>query len=155
MSVCSTSPAMARTSTSRDSGSWSLHVRLWSWSCHCGVHQTSLSSWIWLVVAFSSPTGFFFCFLGGGACSTIQSPPLLFLFFFFFLFLKSRLARTHLFHFSGQDQSTVAQQAETTVAECSLASCVRARFLVSSHTTPGQQHNQPTPTLLDQGRMRV
>ena len=37
---------------------------------------------------------------------------------------KWRSARTHQFHFLGQDQSTVAQQAETTVAECSLMSCM-------------------------------
>ena len=41
-------------------------------------------------------------------------------FFFFFFFIKWRLARAHLFHSLGQDRSTVAQQAETTVAECSL-----------------------------------
>ena len=38
--------------------------------------------------------------------------------------LKWGLARrAHYFHFLGQDQSTVAQRAETTVAECSLTSC--------------------------------
>ena len=45
-------------------------------------------------------------------------------FFFFFFFLKLRLARAHYFHSLSQDQSTVAQQAETTVAECSLTSFV-------------------------------
>ena len=44
-------------------------------------------------------------------------------FFFLFFFCKCRLAHTHLFHSLGQDQSTVAQQAETTVTKCSLASC--------------------------------
>ena len=35
---------------------------------------------------------------------------------------------THQFHFLGRDQSTVAQRAETTVAESSLMSCVWACF---------------------------
>ena len=40
-----------------------------------------------------------------------------------------RSACAHQFHFfSGQDQSTVAQRAEMTVAECSLTSCVWTRF---------------------------
>ena len=43
----------------------------------------------------------------------------------------------------GQDQSTVAQWAETTVAESSLTSCVWAHFLIGSHTVPGQQHGSP------------
>ena len=34
--------------------------------------------------------------------------------------LKWRFDRAHLFHPLGQDQSTVAQRAETTVTECSL-----------------------------------
>ena len=37
-----------------------------------------------------------------------------------FFFLKWRLARAHKFHSLGQDQSTVAQRAETTVTEFSL-----------------------------------
>ena len=37
------------------------------------------------------------------------------------------------------------------MTECSLTSCVRARFLISSHTKPGQWHSQPTPTSLGQG----
>ena len=45
-------------------------------------------------------------------------------FLFFLFFLKLRLARAHYFHSLSQDQSTVAQQAETTVAECSLTSFV-------------------------------
>ena len=66
-------------------------------------------------------------------------------------FLKWRSAGTHQFHFSGQDQSTVAQWAETTVADCSLTSCMWACFLIDSHTMPGQPHSQPTPTLLGKG----
>ena len=50
-----------------------------------------------------------------------------------------------------QDQSTVAQRAEMTVTECSLTSCVLARFLIDSHTLPGQRHSQPTPTSMGQG----
>ena len=48
----------------------------------------------------------------------------IYLFILFFIFLKWRLARAHQFHSFCQDQSTVAQRAETTVAECSLTSCV-------------------------------
>ena len=40
----------------------------------------------------------------------------------------------------------MARRAETTAAECSLTSCVWVRFLIGSHTTPGQRHSQPTPT---------
>ena len=36
-------------------------------------------------------------------------------------------------------------RAETTVAECSLTSCVWARFLIDSLSMPGQRHSQPTP----------
>ena len=64
----------------------------------------------------------------------------------FFFFFQWRLARAHLLHSLGQDQSTVAQRGETTEAECSLTSCVRARFLIDSHTLPEQRHSQPTPT---------
>ena len=69
----------------------------------------------------------------------------------FSFFLKWRLARTSLFLSLSLDQSTVAQQAETTVTECSLMSCLWAHFLIDSHTLPGQRHSQPTPTLLGQG----
>ena len=48
---------------------------------------------------------------------TVYSTPAL-------LFLKWKLGRTHYFHSLGQAQSTVAQRAETTMAECSLASYV-------------------------------
>ena len=54
----------------------------------------------------------------------------------FFFFLKWRLARAHLFHSLGQDQSTVAQRAKTTVTETFLTSCVWARLLIGSHTIP-------------------
>ena len=47
-----------------------------------------------------------------------------FLFFILFFLLKSRLARAHQFNSLCQDQSTVAQQAAMTVAECSLTSCM-------------------------------
>ena len=50
----------------------------------------------------------------------------------------------------GQDQSTVAERAETTVAECFLTNCVRARFLIDSHTMPGQRHISRTPTSFPQ-----
>ena len=44
-------------------------------------------------------------------------------FFLFFFFLVEISSRT-LIPLFGQDQSTVGQRAETTVAECSLTSCV-------------------------------
>ena len=49
----------------------------------------------------------FFFFWGGGGL-TIHAPPV----------------HAHQFHFVGQDQPTLAQQAELTVAECSLMSCM-------------------------------
>ena len=74
--------------------------------------------------------------------------------FFFFFFSWDKLAHTNstLLH---QDQSTVAQWAETAVAECSLTSCVWASFPIGSFTMPGQWHGQPTPTSLGPGCMRV
>ena len=88
-----------------------------------------------------------------GECLTIHSRPVLF--FFFFFFLKWKLARAHLFHSLGQDQSIVAHQAEMMVTECSLMSCALARFLIGSHTMPGQKHSQPTPTSLGQRCVHV
>ena len=61
--------------------------------------------------------GFFFACEGFGGRSFIPHPR-------FFFFLKRRSARQRSFHFLDQDQSTAAQRAETTVAECSLTSCV-------------------------------
>ena len=44
-------------------------------------------------------------------------------------FLKRGSARTHQFHFFfGQDQSTVAQRAKVTVAECFLMCCLQTCF---------------------------
>ena len=77
-----------------------------------------------------------------GECSTIHSLHAL----FFFFFLKWRLVCVHQFHSLCQDQSTVAQQAKTTVAKCFLSSCMWARFRKGSHTMPGQQHSQLTLT---------
>ena len=48
-----------------------------------------------------------------------------------------------------QDQSTVAQRVKVTLAECSLTGCVSICFQIGSHTIPGQQHSQPTPTSAD------
>ena len=39
-------------------------------------------------------------------------------------FVKWKSYRVHQFNFLGRDQSTVAQEAETTVTECSMTSCV-------------------------------
>ena len=93
-----------------------------------------------VVVAFSSWGRIW------GGCLTIHSLPAL-----FFFFLKWRLARAHCFHSLCQDRSTVAQRAETTMAECSLTSCMWAHFLIDSHTLPGQPHSQPTPTSMGHG----
>ena len=94
----------------------------------------------WLVVAFSSLARIF------GECSTIHTTPM-----FVCFFLKWRLARAHEFQSLCKDQSTVAQQAEMTVAECSLTSCVWARFQIGSNTMSGEWHSQPIPTSLGQG----
>ena len=51
-----------------------------------------------------------------------------------------------------QDQSTVAHQAQTAVAEYSLTSCMWAHFQIGSHAMPGQRHSQ---TSLGQGCMHV
>ena len=74
---------------------------------------------------------------------------------FLFLFFKWRLGRVHLFHSLGQGQSTAAQRIETTAAECSLTSCVWARFLIGSLNMPAQRQNQLTPTSLGQGCMHI
>ena len=67
----------------------------------------------------------------------------------FCLFVFSwRLGREHLFNSLHQDQSTVAQRAETTMAKCPLTSCVWACFRIGFLTLPGQRHSQPTPTSL-------
>ena len=50
-----------------------------------------------------------------GECSTIHSPLAL-------LFFKVEISSRTLIPLFGQDQSTVAQRAETTVTECSLTS---------------------------------
>ena len=63
-----------------------------------------------------------------------------FLLFFSSSLFKSRLGSAHYLHSIGQDQSTVAQRAETTVADCSLTRCVWGLFLTGSHTTPAQRH---------------
>ena len=55
-----------------------------------------------------------------GKCSTFHSPPAL----FFFFFSKVEICSRALIQLFGQDKSTVAKQAETTVTECSLKSCV-------------------------------
>ena len=75
--------------------------------------------------------------------------------FLIYLFLKWRSALAHQFHVLGQVRSTVAQRAEATIAECSLTSCVSARFPCRfPHAMPGQ-NNQPTPTSLGQGCVDV
>ena len=79
-----------------------------------------------------------------GKVLMIHSPPALFLFFFF---SRSGVSSRSPVPLLGQDESTVAKRAETTVAECSLAGCAWARFPDSSHCMP-RQHSQPDPTSL-------
>ena len=74
---------------------------------------------------------------------------------FNYFFLKWRLANAHYFHSLGQDQSKVAQRAQTTLTECSLTCCVRARFPIGSQTMPGQRPSQPTPTSLGPGCVSI
>ena len=54
------------------------------------------------------------------------------------LIFKWRLAGAHQFHFLCQDQSTVAHLKH-----------------IGSHTVPGEQHRQTTPTSLGHGCMRL
>ena len=73
-----------------------------------------------MVVAFSSLARIW------GECSTIHYPlaVLLLLLFVCFLFFKVEISSGTLIPLFGQNLSNVAQRAETTVAECSLTSCV-------------------------------
>ena len=64
---------------------------------------------IFKMVAFSSRVRIL------GDCSIIHSPPA--------LFFKVEMSSLK-FHSFGQDQSTVAQRAETTVTECFLMKCL-------------------------------
>ena len=74
----------------------------------------------------------------------------------FFFFLVEISSRTPLPLFLGQDQSTMAQRTEMTVAEFFPDRLrVRSFSFIGSHTPPGQLHSKPTPTSLGQGCMRV
>ena len=73
----------------------------------------------------------------------------------FLIFFKVEISLCTLIPLLCQDQSTVAQWAETTVTKCSLMSCVWTCFLISSHTMPGQRDSQPILTSLGQGCVRV
>ena len=64
--------------------------------------------------------------------------------FFVVVINGDRLAHTSS-TFLGQDQSTMARRAETTVAECFLTSCVSWISLIDSHTVH-EQHNLLTST---------
>ena len=69
-------------------------------------------------------------------------------------FFKWRLAHTHLCHSLCQDQSTVAQWAEMTVAMCSVMNCMwlwACFFSLHFLTRPGQRHSQHTLTSLGKG----
>ena len=84
-------------------------------------------------------------------CLTTKSLPALFFFFWAQINLRTLIP---LFR-PGQDQSSVAQHTETTVTDCSLTTCMWARFLICSHTMPAQRHSQPTTTSLGQRCMHV
>ena len=81
-----------------------------------------------------------------GECSYHSFPTCVFVCFVFF---KWRLAYPHWFHSLCQDQSTVAQWAERTVAKGSLTSCSWAHFRIGSHicaTAVTQGWNRVTDT---------
>ena len=66
-----------------------------------------------------------------GECSTIHSSPArccFFLFLFVCLLFLIEISSRTLIPLFCQDQSTVAQRAQTTVTECSLTSCLWVRF---------------------------
>ena len=71
----------------------------------------------------------------------------------FVCFIGDQLVHTNS-TFLCQDQSTVAQWAETTVAKCPWWAACELVSLMGSHSKPGQ-YNQPIPTLLGQGCMSV
>ena len=96
-----------------------------------------------MVVAFSSLARIL------GECSTSHSQLAPF-FLSFSSFLVEISLRT-LIPLFPQDRSTMSQQAETTVTECSLRNCMWARFLTGSLTMPEQRHSQPTTTSLGKG----
>ena len=80
---------------------------------------TTISSVIISIVAFGGGGDFFLVCEDFGRGFDNSYPACAFSFFLsFFLFFKRRLARAHKFHSLGQDQSTVAQRAETTMTEC-------------------------------------
>ena len=116
--------------------------------------QTMMASSKWPKLNFSQSIpfggGFFLAWEDLGRMSDNSFPVRSCCFFF-----KVDISLRKLTHSLGQDQSKVAQRTETKVTECSLTSCVWARFRIGSHTMPGQHHSQPTPTSLDQGYMRV
>ena len=61
------------------------------------------------------------------------------------VFFKWRSAWAHQIHFLGQDQSTEAQWAEMTVADCSLFSCMWAHFPIGSNITRDRVLWYPRP----------
>ena len=73
----------------------------------------STTNQVVVVVAF-----FLLARVGGGGRFDVSFPACAVYYF------KRRSARAHEFHFLDQDQSTVAQRAEMTVAECSLTGCL-------------------------------
>ena len=66
---------------------------------------------------------------------------LLLLLLLFFVVKAEISSRTLIPLFSPGSHSDLAQRAEMTVAECSLTSCLWARFRIGSHTMPGKRHS--------------
>ena len=93
--------------------------------------------------------GFFFAYEDLGNIFYLWFPTCAFFFF------EVEISLCTLIPSLCQDESIVAQWAETTVAKCSLTSCVWSHFQIGSYNIPGQWHSQPTSTLLGQGCMRV
>ena len=71
-----------------------------------------------MVVAFSSRARIL------GECSTVQSSPGIIIIIIIIIILSGDLLAPTNSTLLGQDQSTAAQRAETTVTECSPMSCV-------------------------------
>ena len=100
--------------------------RLLTWQTFClrsDVPARSNKMQIMTMSSASGDCGFFLACQDFGTTFDHSFPACI-----FFFFLKRRLACTHQFLSLRQDQSTVVKRAETTVAECSLTSCVWACF---------------------------
>ena len=85
--------------------------------CHSYIHKIMHIMLLVIVIVMA----FFLHSRIWGECSTIDFAPAP---FFLLLFFKVEISSCTLIPFLGQDQSTVAQRAETTVTKCFLMSCM-------------------------------